>query len=105
MAPQPKSYTRTVSAGEERLLIQAFAAKEDWSFCILHQEFDGATFRTVARGASARYPDFESAKAAVEKAVQGSVKFDWPAKEPSQAWRNLARNVRERKIYDPKKGR
>ena len=105
MARQPKSYTRTVTNEEERLQVLAVAAKSDWSFYILHQEFDGKKFTTVARGASARYPDFETAKAAVEAAVQKAVKFGWPTKEPGRGPRNLARNVREIKIYDPKKGR
>lgn len=105
MARQPKSYVRTVTTGRERLQVLAVAAKASWSFYILHQEFDGKKFTTIARGASARYPDFETAKAAVDAAVQKALKIGWPPKEPSQGLRNLARSVREIRIYDPKRGR
>jgi hypothetical protein len=105
MARQPKSYTRTVTNGQERLQVLAVAAKASWSFYILHQEFDGKKFSTIARGARATYPDFKTAKAAVDTAVQKAVEIGWPPKEPTQGLRNLARNVRELRIYDPKLGR
>ena len=105
MASQPKSYSRSVTSGEQRLLIQAVAAKASWSFYILHQELDGEKFITIARGASAKYPNFETARTAVDAAVHKALTIGWPSKEPSQSLRNLARNVREIKIYDPKAGR
>jgi hypothetical protein len=105
MAREPKSYTRTVTEGQQRLQIVAVAAKSDWSFYILHQESDGKKFSTIERGASARYPDFKAAQAAVDAAVKKAVTVGWPPKEPNQSRRNLARNVHVPKIYDPKLGR
>ena len=96
---EAKSYTRTVSSGKERLQVMAFATKRDWSFYIIHHRDDG----TQARGASARHPTFEIAKAAVDGAVAMALKIGWEEKEPSQRVKNLARSIREPKIYDPKK--
>jgi hypothetical protein len=101
MAGEAKSYTRTVSSGQERLAVMAVAAKGDWSFHILHKDEDG----NKMRGASARYPSFDAAKAAVDGAVAMAVKIGWQEKEPSHRVRNLARNIREPRIYDPKLGR
>lgn len=105
MAREPKSYMRTVTNGQERLQVLAVATKTSWSFYVLHQELDGKKFSTVARGASARYPDFNTAKAAVDATVQKAVKIGWPPRELSQSLSNLARNVRPVRIYDPKLGR
>jgi hypothetical protein len=105
MARQPKSYTRTVTNGQQRLKIRAVAKKASWSFYVLHEEFDGKKFSTIARGARATHPDFKTAKAAVDTAVQKAVEIGWPPKEPGQGLRNLARNVHEFRIYDPKLGR
>jgi hypothetical protein len=106
MADEPKSYIRSLTTGDERLEIRAVAGKDAWSFDTRHQERDdNGEFRTVARGASATYPDFEAAKAAVDHALMKAERKGWPPKEPSQGPRNLARNVYQPGLYDPKLGR
>jgi hypothetical protein len=106
MADEPKSYARSLTTGDERLEIRAVAGKDAWSFDIRHQERNNnGRFRTVARGASATYPDFEAAKAAVDDALVIAANKGWPPKEPSQGPRSLARNVYQPGLYDPKLGR
>jgi hypothetical protein len=105
MASQVKSYTRTVTNGDDRLQVLAVAAKGGWSFYILHQRVDGNKVITLERGASASHASLEAAKAAVDGAVAMAVKIGWQTKESSQRMRNLARNIHETRIYDPKLGR
>lgn len=76
-AEDPKSYIKTVVAGNERLRFLAVTAKNGWRFYVQQQEKQGKNTKTTNRGASQSCATLAEASALVDQGVKNALANGW----------------------------
>ena len=76
---ESKSYIRTLQNpdGTERIQFLGYVAKEGYSFYVAKMALKDEKFKVVSTGARAKFPSFDTVKAAVDESVKKAITKGW----------------------------